>query len=321
MTSMKAEGLTVRGRTFSREDVERIRSIVDASRNDSRFAISKNLCETLGWFQENGRPKDRSCRELLRRLDDAGVIRLPTPRQRTYPRRPIPLTARTDPRPEFSLAPKEVGLEHFTIVNRIAADERRWNEYVERYHYLKFGVVVGPQIKYLVTVRDEPVACLSFGGAAWKVQARDRWIGWTDEQRIVNLRYVVNNTRYLLLPWIRAKNLASRLLALAAKRLPADWHERYAYRPCLLETFVQIERHAGTCYKAANWIQVGETKGRGRMDRHFEAKLPRKAMLVYPLIPDARSILTLSQRPTAAAHRSTPSEPIAHSPVSSSFNP
>jgi hypothetical protein len=291
------EGVTIRGRTFSREEILKIREIVGSSPSDHRNDLSKKVCQALGWYQENGRLKDRSCRDVLLRLQQAGLLHLPTPRHPPRPRRPIPLTARTDPRLPFPLEPREVGLEHFRIATGIKSEDALWNEFVERYHYLKFGTVVGPQIKYFVEVRGEPVACLSFGGAAWKVEPRDRWIGWTVEQRKRNLRYVVNNTRYLVLPWARVKNLASRILSLAAKRLPQDWQQLYGYRPCLLETFVHTERHAGTCYKAANWILVGATKGRGKMDRRNEAKLPKKAMYVYPLVPDARVLLTRSEHP------------------------
>ncbi len=292
MTPFNGESLTVRGRTFVRNELEQIRTIVESFPSDPRFMLSKKVCEVLGWHQENGRPKDRSCRDLLARLDQVGFIRLPQPRHPAPRRRPIPLTKRTDPRLAFPLQPREVRLEHFHIATRIRHEEQLWNEFVERYHYLKFGVVVGPQLKYFVRVRGEPIACMSFGGAAWKVEARDRWIGWTTEERKRNLRLVVNNTRYLLFPWVQVKNLASRLLALAARRLPEDWQRLYGYQPCLLETFVHADRHVGTCYIAANWILVGETKGRGRMDRHQEAKLPRKTMFVHPLARDARMILT-----------------------------
>jgi hypothetical protein len=289
---MDTASLTVRGRTFSQEEVDRVRAIVEGSVGERRFAISKKVCLALGWLQENGRLKDRSCRELLRRLDQAGIIRLPPPSHPPVRRRPIPLTERTAPRLAFEIEPRDVGWDQFTIATGNARAEQLWNEYVERYHYLKFGTVVGPQIKYFVEVKGEPVACLSFGGAAWKVEARDRWIGWTLEQRRSHLRFVVNNTRYLLFPWIHVKNLASRILGMAARRLPTDWHDRYGYRPVLMETFVHADRHAGTCYRAANWIIVGETKGRGRMDRHFEANLPRKVMFVQPLVPHARELLT-----------------------------
>ncbi len=165
--------------------------------------------------------------------------------------------------------------------------ERLWNEYVERYHYLGYGVPLGPHIKYFVTVAGEPMACLSFAGAAWRVEARDRWIGWNGEQRERNLRYIVNNTRFVIFPWVQVRNVASRLRTLAAKRIGADWHRLYAYEPWLLETFVDAERYAGTCYRAANWLLVGYTKGRGKLDREFRANLSKKAVLVYPLTKNA----------------------------------
>jgi hypothetical protein len=292
MSLQEGSDLTVRGRTFAPAELAVVREIVASCPADSRYLISKKVCEALGWHQENGRPKDRSCRTLLQKLDSAGFIQLPAPRNPPRLRRPIPLTSKTDPGLSFSFGPREVGIEHFHVATRIRSEEKLWNEFVERYHYLKFGVVVGPQLKYFVQVRGEFVACMSFGGAAWKVDPRDRWIGWTTEQRKRNLRYVVNNTRFLIFPWIEVKNLASRLLSLAARRLPEDWQRLYGYKPCLLETFVNINRHPGTCYKAANWALVGETKGRGRMDRLAEANLPKKAMYVYPLVRDARNVLT-----------------------------
>jgi hypothetical protein len=169
-----------------------------------------------------------------------------------------------------------------------------WNEYVDRYHYLGHRLVVGPRIRYFVEVRGQPVACLAFGGAAWKVEPRDRWIGWTHEQRERSLLYIINNVRFLILPWFRVKNLASHILSLAARRVPDDWEERYGYRPVLMETFVQADRHVGTCYKAANWILVGETKGRGKMDRENRPRLPKKLVYVYPLTRDFRARLTAS---------------------------
>ena len=165
--------------------------------------------------------------------------------------------------------------------------ERLWNEYVERYHYLGYGVPLGPHIKYFVTIVGEPIACLCFAGAAWRVEARDRWIGWNGEERERNLRYVVNNTRFVVFPWVNVRNLASRLLALAAKRITADWQRLYAYVPLLLETFVDAERYAGACYRAANWMLVGYTKGRGKLDRQFKANLSKKAVLLYSLTKDA----------------------------------
>ncbi len=283
------DGMTLRGRRFTPQELLRIRAVVEESPEAHRFALSKQVCEVLGWRQRNGRLKDRACRDVLARLHEIGFLRLPSPRRPAVRRRPIPITNRTTPRSAPPADPLDVEGTSFSIVTGSgdAKRERLWNEYVERYHYLGYGVPLGPHIKYFVQVRQEPIACLAFAGAAWRVEARERWIGWSDEQRKRNLHYVVNNTRFLIFPWVVVPNLASRLLSLAARRLPDDWSQLYAYRPVLLETFVDAERHTAACYRAANWTWVGHTKGRGRMDRHFKAKVPKKSVLLYPLVKDA----------------------------------
>lgn len=237
----------------------------------------------------NGRLKDRACRDVLSQLHTLGLIRLPLPRRPGVRRRPIPITDETDLRPSLSVRAREIDSGCLSIVTGSgdARRERLWNEFVERYHDLGYGVPLGAHIKYFVECADQPIACLAFGGAAWRLRARDAWIGWSDEDRARRLPLVVNNTRFVMLPWARIPNLASRILSLAARRLPADWQQLYAYRPLLLETFVDVERHAGTCYRAANWLLAGHTKGRGRMDRHFNAGLSKKAILLYPLVEDA----------------------------------
>ncbi len=292
-TELVLSGVTIRGRRFGSEELLQIRAVVQASPEDHRFAISKKVCAALDWRQPNGRLKDRACRDVLAKLQDLGFLRLPPRRRPPVVRRPVPITEETVPRPVCAIRPRDIDCASFSMVTGSgnAQRERLWNEYVERYHYLGYGVPLGPHIKYFVCVQQEPIACLAFSGAAWRVEARDRWIDWSDEQRRRNLSYVVNNSRFLIFPWIEVPNLASRLLSLAARRLPDDWHRRYAYRPLLLETFVHTERHSGTCYRAANWILVGHTKGRGRMDRQFKAVLPKKAMLLYPLVKDAASRL------------------------------
>jgi len=286
-------GISIRGRPFSPEELLQIRAVVQDCAQEHRFALSKKVCEVLDWRQPNGRPKDRACRDVLAKLHDIGFLRLPPPRRPAVRRRPVLITAQTAPRPVASILPRDIDGASFSLVTGSgdAKRERLWNEYVERYHYLGYGVPLGPHLKYFVSVRQELIACLAFCGAAWRVESRDRWIGWSDEQRRRNLSYVVNNSRFVIFPWVEIPNLASRVLSHAARRLARDWHERYAYRPLLLETFVHSERYRGTCYRAANWILVGQTKGRGRMDRQFKADVSKKAMLVYPLVTDAASRL------------------------------
>jgi hypothetical protein len=282
-------GIRIRGRTFAPEELSRIKMLVETSPEEHRFALSKRVCKELGWIQPNGRLKDRSCRDVLARLDEIGFIRLPRPRRPSVRRRPVEITERSAPRPSAAFGPRDIEAASFRIVSGTGnlEQERLWNEYVERYHYLGYGVPVGPHIKYFVTLAGEPIACLCFAGAAWRVEARDRWIGWNFRERERNLRYIVNNTRFVIFPWINVPNLASRLLALAAKRIATDWQRLYAYQPLLLETFVDSERYAGTCYLAANWLLVGYTKGRGKLDRQFKANLSKKAVLLYPVTKDA----------------------------------
>ena len=284
-----AAGMTLRGRHFAREELLQIRSLVQDSPRDHRFALSRKVCEVLDWRQPNGRLKDRACRDVLAKLHDIGFLQLPPPRRPPVGRRPVLITQETAPRPALSIQPRDIGRASFSIVTGSdnAQQDRLWKEYVERYHYLGYGVPLGAHIKYFVNVGQVPIATLAFSGAAWRVEARDTWIGWSDAQRQRNLRLVVNNSRFLILPWIDSPNLASRLLSLAAKRLPIDWQARYGYRPLLLETFVATDRFPGTCYRAANWLGVGHTKGRGRMDRHFKADVVTKAMFLYPLVKDA----------------------------------
>ena len=285
----KHNGIRIRGRIYTPEELSKIKMLVETSPEEHRFALSKRVCKELRWVQANGRLKDRSCRDVLQRLHETGFICLPRPRRESVRRRALEITDRSAPRPLSAFGPREIEAGSFRIVSGTGnvEQERLWNEYVERYHYLGYGVPLGPHIKYFVTVGEERIACLSFAGAAWRVEARDRWIGWNGNERERNLHYVVNNTRFVIFPWVHVRNLASRLLALAAKRIAADWQRLYAYEPLLLETFVDSERYAGTCYRAANWLLVGYTKGRGKLDRQFKANLSKKAVLLYPLTKDA----------------------------------
>ncbi len=163
------------------------------------------------------------------------------------------------------------------------AESRLWNAYVDQYHYLGYTKLGGAQLRYIVRAKDRPVAFFGFSAAAWKVKSRDEFIGWTNEQKEKNLHLVVNNSRFLILPKIEIPHLASHLLARMAKRLPADWYRTYSYKPLLLETFVQRDRFKGTCYRAANWIYLGDTKGRGKFDVNHRNATPVKSIWVYPL--------------------------------------
>jgi transposase len=194
----------------------------------------------------------------------------------------IRFTSRTDPKPDMKIESDNAG----EIRCRQPADKSElelWNEYIERYHYLGYSPLPGKNLRYFVFAKDELVALLGFNSAAWRVKARDDFIGWDDDARENKLNYVVNNSRFLILPWIRCENLASRILSTASRNLIEDWFNLHGYKPLMLETFVNSERFNGACYKAANWIYVGKTRGRGRFDYFNQAPLPKKYVLLFPL--------------------------------------
>ncbi len=277
------------GRTFSEADLALIRGLIEEDRARSRVELSRLACRALCWHQANGRLKEMSCRVAMLRMQADGLIELPAPRRPRITARITP-TARSDPQPALTdpahaLAPLRLDPVHER------ADSRLWNECVERYHYLGYTPLAGAQLRYLVHAGSRPVALLSFGASAWQCAPRDRLIGWSHGQRRRNLHRVVNNARFLILPWVRSPNLASKILAMAARQLPHDWHSRYAYRPVLLETFVQKDRFSGTCYKAANWLHVGQTQGRGKLGPSGKRSVPIKDIWLYPLHRRFRQLL------------------------------
>jgi hypothetical protein len=283
VTPSQAESVRYCGRTFSAEELEMIRELIASNPQLNRNVLSGIVCDRLGWLRPDGRRKDMSCRVAMLRMHRDGRITLPPPRKPTGGRKPPPrLTAASAPREPLTVS--ERALREITlhpIEDR--KDSFLWNELVERYHYLGYEPLPGAQIRYLVRWGPDHLAALGFGAAAWKVAPRDSFIGWSPQERQRNLRLIVNNARFLILPWIEARNLASRILSLAAKRLAQDWQIRYGYKPVLVETFVEQERFRGTSYRAANWIHVGETQGRGKLDRYHRHALPIKDVYVYPL--------------------------------------
>ena len=271
------------GRPFSPEDIELIRRLIATKPRPHRLELSRLVCDALGWLRPDGRRKDMSCRVAMLRMHRDGLITLPPPQKgngngRTRPR----LTSASEPQFPISLPAGALGELLFRSVTT-SRESSLWNELIERYHYLGYKPLPGAQIRCLVFSGPHLLAALGFGAAAWKVAPRDRFIGWTALERTRNLHLIVNNARFLILPWVTSKNLASRILASAAKRLPQDWQIRYGYQPALLETFVERDRFRGTCYRAANWIHVGETQGRGKLDRYYHRALPVKDIFLYPL--------------------------------------
>jgi hypothetical protein len=278
------------GRPFTPADIELIRALIAAVPAPTRYRLSRQVCARLNWRRGEGKLKDMSCRVALLRMQTDGLITLPPPR------RAKPVTYRAHPEIEQAvLEPRlmpTVDLDRLTIEVVVKKrDSLLWNAYIERHHYLGHQPLPGAQLRYFVRAAGQIIAVLGFGASAWKTKPRDEMIGWTAEQRRANLHLIVNNARLLILPWINCKNLASRVLGLISRRLAEDWHTRYAYRPVLLETFVEKPRFAGTCYKAANWRYLGDTQGRGKLDTlHLNAQ-PIKSIWIYPLARDFRAHL------------------------------
>jgi hypothetical protein len=279
------------GRDFTDADLDTIRRLLAASPGASRAALSRQVCLSLGWAKPDGAPKAMSCRVAMLRMAADGLLRLPPPRHRNSNRPSYaPSTPATDPGPPLATPVHLLGPLHLDLVAD-PATSALWNEFIARYHYLGYRPLPGAQLRYIARTDRQLLALLGFGAAAWSLAPRDGWIGWTPQQRERHLPLVVNNARFLILPWIDSRNLASKLLALTTRRLPDDWATRYAYRPVLLETFVDADRFPGTCYRAANWLHAGTTQGRGKLDRHHTARLPRKDIYLFPLSEDFRAAL------------------------------
>ena len=284
------------GRSFTEEETEQIRQWIKDEPTLHRTGLSFRICHTFGWLKPNGTPKDMSCRAALLLMEADGLLTLPPAQKRggsracnlpwriRYPELVLPRAQDARPAgdwPDLVLRPVSKGFE-----------SELWNDLVHTWHYLGHKTLPGAQIRYIAWSGEIPLACLGFGAAAWKTAPRDAFIGWSPDVRISNLRFIVNNARFLILPWIRSKNLASMLLGMVARRLPGDWQERYHYAPVLLETFVECGHFRGTCYKAANWIHVGKTQGRGKKDTFNQYALPPKEIFLYPLGKNFASVLT-----------------------------
>ncbi len=286
------QNLVIRGRQVTSQDIGLIRSLVNQYQQQGRTFISRELCRIWNWHQPNGALKDMACRELLRRLEQKGLITLPLKKidiDRRYRERSLrELLHETD-----LLTGR---LKKFLPIDlrmvRGSPQEALHHWLIHQYHYLGYRQIVGPCLKYIAYIQSHPVACLSWGAAAWKVACRDQFIGWSPSARSKNLLLILNNTRFLILPWVRISYLASHLLSQNIKRLASDWYHGYHYVPVLLETFVDAERFSGTSYKAANWHRVGRTQGRGKNDRNHHIHLPVKEVFLYPLRKEFREILT-----------------------------
>jgi hypothetical protein len=270
-----------------------IRELISTEGYRGRSYISNRLCEIWDWRQDNGRFRQIACRDLLRQLEGKGLVKLPPmlkPARRAGYVNRVPALDLLDQ--SRVAGPLPSMREELRIDLAEGAEAGRlFKGLVGTYHYLGYQQAKGAQVKYLVRYRERPVACLSFGPAAFKVAARDQFIGWSVPQRQARLAWVVNNDRFLLLPWMEVPNLASWVLSRCVRRLRSDWQRIYQQDLVLVETFIEKDRFRGSCYAAANWTCIGESSGRGRNDRLHQESLPIKTHWLYALRPDYRQVL------------------------------
>jgi len=295
------------GRQVTRAELDLIRDIVHDFPALSVAELSKTICELLDWRRPTGGLKNHECFLFLQELKNRGW-----------------LPSLPELRPAFNRGPRKVGFDARSEPNNpvlstldeclplgldlISDGDNRnlFRQYIERYHYLGYKVPCGAQLRYFVRSRplsNRIVACLLFTSAALKIAPRDGWIGWDNQARKCNLPRIINNSRFLILPWIQVPQLASKILSLVVHQLPDDWLDAYCVKPLLLESFVDPERFPGTCYRAANWIHAGTTQGRGRMDRNQDVERHVKEIFLYPLHPHAREILCRTPEPHPSSTR------------------
>ena len=285
-----------RGREIRLEDILYIRSLIEQHPTDSRRRLSTRLCETWNWRQSNGALRDMVCRGLLLMLERAGEITLPPVAYRRH----NPLAQRSRPAPvRVDQSPIEARLRDIGPIAveqvRRSPEEPLFNSLMEEHHYLGYEQPVGEHLKYLVwaesPVGRRPIACLAWSSAPRHLASRDRYIGWNAEARRRNIRLVAYNTRFLILPWVRVEHLASHLLGRMAAQISADWQRMYGHPIYFLETFVDPERFRGTCYRAANWVVMGKTTGRGKQSNSYVPNRSIKEVLGYPLTSKFRDLL------------------------------
>lgn len=277
------------GRQVTDAELKLICEVVSRHGRLSRMELAHTVCELLQWQRPSGGLKARECREFLEQLDSQNVIKLPVKRvtKTVGSRTRVPVTAEGEP--GIALLGKVGDFEPVTLATvQNAGQNSLFRELIGRYHYLGYAVPFGAHLRYFIYSGDQVIGCMQFSSPAWRMAAREEWIGWSDEARRENLQRVVTQSRFLILPWVRIANLASVVLSRALHRLGRDWEVNYGVEPLLVETLVDESRYSGHCYKASNWLRLGVTTGRGRMDsKHLKEGAAPKALWVYPLKPDA----------------------------------
>ena len=286
---MQMPGVSFCGRPFSSAELQLIGAVVTRCTGLSRMELAHTVCELLQWQRPGGGLKARECREFLERLETQGVLQLP-PKRPTKPvgsRTRVPLSARGE---AAAALQGKVGAFEPIVLEPVQTEPQRllYRELVGRHHYLGHAVPFGAHLRYLFYSGQQVLGAMQFSSPAWRMAVRERWIGWDEPARRGNLQRVLSQSRFLILPWVHIANLASVVLSRALRRLRPDWQARYGVEPLLVETLVDESRYSGHCYRAANWIRLGHTAGRGRMDRaHQREGAAPKAVWVYPLVANA----------------------------------
>ena len=291
----------IRGRLIRDKEIQAIRELIRKHSGWNRYFISRELCQKWQWFQPNGNLKDVACRELLLRLEREGHIKLP-PRQRPVNndrrggewvgyrgRQPMiqPVGFKEEP---MDGVLGEYGKAELKLMRGVG-EQKFWNYLIQQYHYLGYRCMVGPSLKYLIYLQERVVGCMGWASGVWKLGLRDRYIGWDATGQQKGLGSIVNNVRFLILPWIKIRYLASHVLSVSAVKVKQDWERLYQVPALLLESFVDRERFPGTCYKAANWIYLGQTQGKSKRGLRFYFHGHSKDVYIYPLSPDFRERL------------------------------
>jgi hypothetical protein len=284
--------LSYRHRVITNEDLVFIRELIAANPESSRRNLSEKLCQEWNWVQANGALRSMVCRGLMLMLHRQGLIELPPVRQASrnpFVDRAVPALISVDNGP-LSMRLADLGTLDIRQVRR-TPEEAMFNALMQQHHYLGYTQPVGEQLKYMVFAQGRPVACMAWSSAPRHLGGRDKFIGWSKPARLANIRMLAYNTRFLILPWVTVAHLASHLLGRIARRLSSDWQAVYAHPIYFLETFVDPQRFLGTCYRAANWIHLGVTTGRGKDDSTHTANRSVKNVLGLPLVKDFRQRL------------------------------
>ena len=285
-----ATSIRIRGKEFSDTDIHNLQSLITTHPNKGRIELSRIVCEHFGWTQANGELQDVACRGILLKLERRGMIQLPVRKRQGRDNSSLPRPVALElPLEEPAV---EGRLGQFPTCRLVSVSKReesqRWNGLIQRYHYLGYRAVVGRSLKYWIKLGDQDVGVIGWGSPSWKLAGRDEFIGWEAGTREKNLQGIANNTRFLIFPWVHVKYLASHVLSLCARQVPVDWKTRYGVELSLFETFVDATRYRGTCYKAANWIHVGQSKGSSKSGDSYHYHGQKKDIYVYPLVKDFR---------------------------------